>query len=322
MKDAVFDNVWQKRCFQFFKNKTVKSTNELIDPRFWDRVVLRAAHNEPAVKHGILALSIFDQFIAEDQNLSSYRILADEQYHLCLKHAQELLSRAKDSEIENVLITCIVAIHYETVRGQWKASSHHMDNGRAILCQYSQKIGQAARKSDLAEIQQGFARLDASRGSFANRSSPWLAKVDDFHDTAPFLRAWQFNDIYEARICLFDLSRWLLLTRHQLYRAWFAGDMETFAKFTAEKNVSRARLNEWYVSFEAVAERSKPCTIVLTLRMWYVALLLLVEPDIIGPETRWDQYIDHFERLISLGEDIVVSLRNRRTAISATMWAT
>lgn len=306
MKDSVFDNVWQKRCFQFFRQKTVNSTNALIDARFWDRVVLRAVHSEPAVKHGILALSIFDQYLAEDQASTEYRLLADEQYHSCLKQAQELLSRAKESEIEHVLITCIICIHYEVVRGRWTASTQHMDNGRAILRQYSQKIRQASRRSDLAEIQQAFARLDAACGSFANRSSPWLSTLDDFHDTAPFLRAWQFNDVYEARNCLFDLSRWLLLTRHQLCRAWFGGEMDKVAKFAVEKNLSKIRLQEWNDYFEIVAQKSKPCTdsIVLTLRMWYTGLILLVEPDAVGPETRWDQYIEDFERLIALGEQI------------------
>ena len=116
---------------------------------------------------------------------------------------------------------------------------------------------------------------------------------------------------------MFDLARWLLLTRHEMFRAWFGCEVEKLARFEVEKNTSKVRLKEWYDHFEATARTSKPCTIVLTLRMWYIALLLLVEPDIIGPETRWDQYLQYFEHLIILGEEVVSRLlRSENNAFS------
>ena len=244
---------------------------------------------------------------ADCNSYAKQRFLADQQYQLCLKYAQELLSSATDRDVEQVLITCILCIHYETVRGQSKASRQHMDNGRAIIRQYAYRFRQVSKRSDLAEAQQAFARLDAAGGSFTDRSTPYMSTLENFYDTAPFLTVWEFSDIYEARNCLFDLSRWLLLARHQMYYAWQAGEVERFTSYEAEKNIAMARLKQWHSHFEAMLSQmaSRDEAVVLSLRMWHTALILLSEPDVIGLETRYDQYLDHFECLVGLGERIV-----------------
>ena len=116
--------------------------------------------------------------------------------------------------------------------------------------EYIQRIRQASRKSDLAEIHQAFARLDAAFGSFANKGAPWDITIRRFFNTAPLLTAWKFNDVYEARSCLFDLSRWLLLIRHQMYRAWFRDDMATFNKYATEKENIESAHRELAFSFQ------------------------------------------------------------------------
>lgn len=280
----------------------------MIDSRFWDRVVLQACHSEPAIKHAILALSSWHQYLqANGETASQHRAFADKQYHLALQHTQTLISSADADNLAPVLITCILCIVYEAARGNFRASILHMDSGRGIVHQHLYKFRQAGRRSDLAEIQHTLSRLDASHGCFSDDARDYLYTVENFLQTNPALEPWQFQDIYEARNCLFDIGRFLLLVSCHMVDAYLAGDSETYQKYQTMKEACVPKLRDWYTHFEAAAQRTSPSSqmLVLTLRLWAHAGAIILETTIAGPETRFDFMLERFQAILSLGEQIV-----------------
>lgn len=153
--DPAFGGVLEKRYFQFFRQKTVLSTNSLVDSRFWDRLVLQACHFEPAIKHAVLAMSSLHQLSAlttDSDATQHHRLYADQQHQKALTAARALTSSSQPQDMVRILIACILFIIFESVRGDYKASAMHLDSGRAIMAQHSQCIKNASRGKDFDEI--------------------------------------------------------------------------------------------------------------------------------------------------------------------------
>ncbi|KAF7197767.1 Aspercryptin biosynthesis cluster-specific transcription regulator atnN [Pseudocercospora fuligena] len=310
--DPAFSDVLEKRYFQFFRHRTVISTNSMIDSRFWDRTVPQACHSVPAIKHAILALASWHQ-LSNSPNDLQHRYYADRQYQLALQEAKFMVSSAKESDVHDVdklLIACIVFICFEGVRGDYAASALHMDNGRAICKQYAKRLRSSGRRNDLVEIQQALARLDLPAVAFSDVSSPYHYTLEDFLDTDPVLMPWQFQDVAEAKVPLIDLSRMMLVIGHYLDRAYFKGDDAEAARLQAEKDNCAERIELWKKYFDQVAHNANPDSrlLVLNLQQWYHGIQAVSKAESVGPETRWDAVNDHFTAIVEIGEKIIERL--------------
>ncbi|KAF2170226.1 hypothetical protein M409DRAFT_51968 [Zasmidium cellare ATCC 36951] len=306
VNDRAFNDTLEKRYFQFFRSKTVASTNSLIAANFWDRTVLQACHLEPAVKHAVLALSAWHQYSDHASELQ-HRDFADRQYQMALEKARDLVSSANPADIDKVLTACVVFICFESVRGNFKDSQLHMDNGRAIARQHANRLKQGHRRQDLIEIQQTLFRLDLPAVCFSDKSSPYHYTMEDFLATQPTLIPWEFQTIFEARDSLVDLSRWMLILGQEADVAFDAADIAAMANIHAEKEKCAQRLRLWYDFFERVAAKSDQSMqlLILNLRQWYHGCQAIGKAELMGPETRWDKVQDHFEVIINVSEEIV-----------------
>ena len=114
--DQAFSNVLEKRYFQFFRQRTVEQTNILVESRFWDRIVLSYAHAEPAIKHGVLALSALHQlyeFVDESEQKQQHLAYTDKQHQNALTSLRRLVSTATVADVDRILIACVIFIAYE-----------------------------------------------------------------------------------------------------------------------------------------------------------------------------------------------------------------
>lgn len=282
------------------------STNSLIAANFWDRTVLQACHLEPAVKHAVLALSAWHQYSNHGSELQ-HRDFANRQYQLALEKARDLVSSANPADIDKVLTACVVFICFESVRGNFKDSQLHMDNGRAIARQHADRLKQGHRRQDLVEIQQTLFRLDLPAVCFSDRSSPYHYTLEDFLATYPTLVPWEFQSIFEARDSLIDLSRWMLILGQHADIALETADIKEIAKIQAGKDKCVHRLRLWYDFFERIAAESDSTMqlLILNLRQWYHGCLAISTAELMGPETRWDKVQDHFQIIVDVSEEIV-----------------
>ncbi|KAK0338036.1 hypothetical protein LTR91_013108 [Friedmanniomyces endolithicus] len=88
--DPAFSDVREKRYFQFFRQRTVESTNSLVGFTFWSRLVLRIVHAEPAIKHAVLALGALHQYLElpdEDPTRVDHLAFTEEQHWKALTAA-------------------------------------------------------------------------------------------------------------------------------------------------------------------------------------------------------------------------------------------
>ena len=311
--DPAFSDVLEKRYFQFFRHRTVASTNGIVDSRFWDRVVLQACHTEPAVKHAVLALSSLHQLSILPQDCDTnyqHRLYAERQHHKALEEARVLIASSSQQDVDRILIACIIFIIFEGVRGEYQAAAMHMDSGRAIMAQNFQRFKHPARRKDLVEIEHALARLDLPAICFSDRRSPYRYTLADFHQTNPTLTVSQFQDVHEAQACLVDLTRCLLVIGNHIDFEDLNGDLESLAHFQAAKVRCATTIEQWHEQFLDVVRRSDSASSCLTLnlRSWYTADLILIKAETYGPETRFDKYLELWQQIVDYCEQIAESL--------------
>lgn len=309
--DPAFEDLLEKRYFQFFRQRSVASNNNLVDTRFWDRLVLQACHSEPAIKHAVLALSSLHQLDSlppGSEAAIQHEAYAGRQHQRALAAAQHLISSSASQahDFDKILTACAIFIIFESVRGDYKAATMHMRSGRAILSQQSTRLKHPGRRRDLLEIERALARLDMTDIFFQDVSSPYGFNIADFHRTDPVTVPYAFNNIHDAQTCLIDLVRWLLLLDECIQHAESSNDITARAKYGAEKVRCSAQVQRWQEHFESLLEQiekpNQPVT--LNLKAWYTFAMLLAEAGSCGLETRWDAFMPYYETIISCAAEI------------------
>jgi hypothetical protein len=303
VSDPAFSGVLEKRQFQFFRLNTVPGTNYFIDSRFWDRILLQACHRTDAVKHAVLALSFwhqsFDLSALNGSDPCRSRHYADVNYHIGLEHAQTLLNTSSGDDVDLVLIACVVFALYEAVRGDHLASQEHVNNGRAIIAQYSGKIS--------APMIEMFTRMDLS---FWDQTPPNPhGTLEDMLDRNTSLATWEFQKLSEAKTALFDLAHWLMIAR--IDHLDDAVDEEIYMKCVAERVKCLNVLQTWKERFDSFVQQTDLASselIVLHLEMMFNMGYILTQADPRASETQYDAFHPHFEAVISCGERIVERL--------------
>ena len=60
----------ERRCLDFFVNRTAIQLSGFWGSSFWDCFIIRATHHEPAIRHAVLALgSLHERFEAGDRSV-------------------------------------------------------------------------------------------------------------------------------------------------------------------------------------------------------------------------------------------------------------
>ncbi|KAK3636021.1 hypothetical protein LTR56_014397 [Elasticomyces elasticus] len=313
--DPAFSNVTEKRYFQFFRLQTTHNSNTLIgSSRFWDRVVLQLAHREPSIKHAVLALSALHQCLDlrdDDPAKAAHLNFAERQHLKALAATKTLVASTTEEDIDRVLAACVVFICYEGIRGDYAASSTHIDSGRAIVKAHSTRLRQGTRRNDLVEIQQALARYDLAALTFQDTSAVPVC-VDEYYLDHPLFEVpSEFHSFSEAHSSYTDLGRFIwiadipAMVRVSGELAW---DVKTYrmemSKLTHQMDLWLERFNEW---LQRNPDASQDLSIAMLMLM-HAAGTAAIRAGEFGKESRWDAVQPLFAEVISLAEQVVEGL--------------
>ncbi|KUJ08975.1 uncharacterized protein LY89DRAFT_658031 [Mollisia scopiformis] len=133
----------EQDCFEWFTCQTVKKFPGLFGSPFWEILVCQASSSEPAVLHAVLAFSSAHK----KEGLDSIRpgkslTLPDtleqftlQQYSHAITHLQpHFATKTKDS-VRVALVTCLIFIHMEFLRGHYRTGNFHLQNGLKLLAE-------------------------------------------------------------------------------------------------------------------------------------------------------------------------------------------
>ncbi|KAL7797366.1 hypothetical protein V8C37DRAFT_308390 [Trichoderma ceciliae] len=186
--------------FEYFRRYTTTKLPGLFESGFWDSLVLQASEQEPAVLHAVTALG------AAHKN--EERISLTE-YNEAIRHLRRSLNRSDKDALRVCLITCMLFVCIELLRGGFKVGHAHLSNGLRILCEIQNRDGITSSEGDIIlrshtqsvedTLVEVFSRLNVQTALFGQVSSYLLfvgenAQASRMYDIPP-----KFSSLREAR---------------------------------------------------------------------------------------------------------------------------
>jgi hypothetical protein len=106
----------QQRSFHFFQQRTATQLSGLYGENFWDCLILRASHHEPAIRHAVTALgSLHEQFETNEGLVvkAERNHFAITEYNLAIRCLLEPFQRGERQTIDVCLMACVLFACYE-----------------------------------------------------------------------------------------------------------------------------------------------------------------------------------------------------------------
>ncbi|KAI3581608.1 hypothetical protein IWW34DRAFT_818934 [Fusarium oxysporum f. sp. albedinis] len=283
--------------FDVFRTLTAPSTASFIPSQFWTRELLQLAHSEPAVWHATLALGALHQrheLFWQGHGYHSGEKLwsqANENYGRAITCARDV----KDPT--QLLALSLALLSVTNMMGRWSESQVHIMAGHRLLSQ----AGHGSETSGAAEI---LTRLDLMAMTFSDSSAPYPYKlaprtvwIDEYMKTA------EIESYGQAGTALFGMMRRLMM----LSETTVAGDEEGAAKDLAMLHLTMKDLSSWeykMAQFETKHPNPHDETGAVSIRLYHTMLRMFLSGGAFGPETRWDRFLGHYERILILAETL------------------
>ncbi|KPM40757.1 hypothetical protein AK830_g5826 [Neonectria ditissima] len=136
-------NATERDCFQWFMLKTSPKLRGIFSSAFWDTLVFQAGSDEPAVLHASLALgSAQRRQICGKESWRTSANAPDEQEQFMLHQYGKAISylvpqsqNHHQPSTQAVLMTCLVFIFLDFLRGHYKTAQTHLKNGLRLIAE-------------------------------------------------------------------------------------------------------------------------------------------------------------------------------------------
>ncbi|KAK1590439.1 C6 zinc finger domain-containing protein [Colletotrichum navitas] len=204
--------------------------------KIWSNYILPLGYYSDPIKHAVIALGVAHRAFLEnpfsDPNPSMSAVafgdLAEEQYRKAVTGTIEIMADPSPVNIRITLISCLVFVCFEIVRGQYDKAVQHLRAGSRIL----ESLHQAALASQndpkslsafdkrLAEtVRSHFSQLCDITNMFVSMGmdASMLIEADVIPDLTFFTQPEEeqskttpFSSVFEARLCLHRVERMLV----------------------------------------------------------------------------------------------------------------
>jgi hypothetical protein len=134
------------RYLEFYHHCARPALSTSFDSEFWGRTTLQMAHSEPAVRHALIALGYLHE--TEDGSLKHARtkFAGQTESRILLHHYNKavtcLVARMADATYspEISLVTCILFVCIDYLRGNYITAFQHYKNGLNIIAERQKRV--------------------------------------------------------------------------------------------------------------------------------------------------------------------------------------
>ena len=139
----------ERRCFDYFRQRSVLEFFGYFDSNFWDQLILQVSHDDPAVRHAVIALSslyekidIQWEVIRLQAQVTVCRQNSIEQDNQALSHLRQIIGSNDSGNVQSTLICCVLLIAFEVFLGNHDSAGLHLESGLKILHDWQVQQGQ------------------------------------------------------------------------------------------------------------------------------------------------------------------------------------
>ncbi|KAI0012617.1 hypothetical protein F4779DRAFT_15707 [Xylariaceae sp. FL0662B] len=309
-----------RRCLEWFTCRTVLKLPGAFDSSFWDTLVFRASSEESAVMHAVLALSsahrrdslsitspIMDKKISDEYERYILR-----HYSKAIAHLQwHFTTRTKDS-IRVALVTCLVFVAMEYLRGRHTIANTHLQSGLKLLEELWAHSGVAGHTlfrepycdSVDAWISQAFTRLDTQSkmlGYGSHHPQLMLEDSDINVSNSNFI----FESINQARRHFDRLFSQIFHLDQQCRQYEMSHDGSYSLELHAHQRRIKRDLDAWFRAFKASRSKlqlqsdSRTSFAYKLLRIYHTMANIMVDTLYPPGESRFDIHTANFNSILN-----------------------
>ena len=127
--------------FDWFQCRTATKLPGSFRSSFWDSLLFQASLNEPAVLHAVLTLSSVHkrQVLGESRNGPDGGTPYEQEkfmlqhYSKAISNLQPHFSKKDNASVRTALISCVIFVSLELLRGRFRTAQLHLKNGIKVL---------------------------------------------------------------------------------------------------------------------------------------------------------------------------------------------
>ncbi|KFY78525.1 hypothetical protein V499_02328 [Pseudogymnoascus sp. VKM F-103] len=183
--------ILERRSFDFFSSRTVRDLAWLFDSDLWEFTILQLSQSEKALRHAAVALSSLQEAeetygmpISKDRAGDVRHRFAARHYNLAIHYLSEGMCAGAENARLTTLVTCLVFIHIELLRGRYEESLTHLRSGLQIL--EGGKAASSGNNDELEdEILKAFQKLDLQAAHFGEPTPRPRLVLDEADRTTP-----------------------------------------------------------------------------------------------------------------------------------------
>ncbi|KAI0545121.1 hypothetical protein F4679DRAFT_488800 [Xylaria curta] len=314
-----------KRSFAFFVQRTCLQLAGFFGSDFWERLILQAAHHEPAIRHAIIAIgSRHELAVQQTANIDTVGVFALGQYNLAIKHLLDPSITNGKRSVDVYFVSSILFACFENMQGNNTLAINHIQSGVKLLREtaydphtgtlHHQQFGSTSRVNSYASLEtyaKIFALLDSQASKMiGDYQRPVVASshhlISQIYGDAPisFSSINEAKSIFEFGACLFSGN----------LDAKLSDDAVQFPHKPTEDRSHLAKLMAkfWLAVQELMQSKKTQLTqkeelaaAVLQLNVLVTWISFEVELRYPNSPANWDNFMDQVLEMVLLGEKIV-----------------
>jgi hypothetical protein len=242
----------EHRYLDFFRSQTGPSLSGFFDSTFWNRILPQVAESEPVIMHAMVAVaSIHEQVEAEEYTPSQDDRFALEQYNKAIQQLTKRLAESKSEEL--TLMTCLLFICLEFLRGDVRSGITHMQSGLKIIKNWHNDAGRtipsAAALHDphsvAADLTYLFSRLSINAWLSGHPLSDDLHMIESEHIRIPT----DFVSLVQARASAMELVRVALKVLRASTKYKYHPPSPEKQKIAGKQQAAMLKSKQWAAAF-------------------------------------------------------------------------
>ncbi|KAK5047508.1 hypothetical protein LTR84_006605 [Exophiala bonariae] len=293
----------------------------------WNRLVLRAAYHEEAIRHAIYALGSFHQhYSILSDNISSFSKQGLEEYSLALftlatsKHSQRLM--------EVTLIGYILFTFCEQLQGHFGSAKAHVESGFKLLHDYVRSEKENNSRPKGPKDSQSYIPVEALVTLFRRLhcqlieiGQPSSYMIDETLPSRAPQIDYHFQSLGAASYALERLAQQLnTITQYATANNLSAWSPEmTLLRETSYSGILR-EIDQWKMGFDdyiSCETRLSPQSLeqreeaVKILRLWYFATKLFLQLESPNEVMGYDNCNSIFQAMVEVGHELLLHHTDR-----------
>ncbi|KAI9846842.1 MAG: hypothetical protein M1838_001117 [Thelocarpon superellum] len=327
----------ERRCFRFFRDRTVPQLSGYFSSEFWSRLLLQATHHDPIIRHAVLAVGASHERFemlgpgpGADHDPGAFAL---EHYNKSIRGLSRAMSGRGKMAADVALTSCVLFTCFETLQDRYGSAIVHMKGGVKMMADLERAERAEGQREGAGENQSPghanlvwapdaylprhyleviFTRLDMQLMQMAN--GPYETFQLHASNTQPGFGPEvpsEFSSIEEARNNAdFHGTRYL----HAVERCSHAtpgDDQDSIFMIQADYG---ATIERWFAAFEVFLEKMGPN---LSAEELNGALVLKIQQQIHGLVTKiqywpmpademiWDEFLPVFDQIVTLARVVV-----------------